>query len=594
MENELKKRAKFHRKRQKGLPALSTLNPNAGNVEYNVAMFNHMNTPTGGFTNNPISGPMGGDVSAGSMGESVSMNNEWMLIKNSKWYDPEGLGIEPKGEIICSGTEEECREVFSEFVVEARQKDRLYKEQAIKGHHRPMMGIEKLDAYSLVLNYPNAQAKDVYQLVQKKDNTVTETLNEATMTREQMISELHKAGKKFYFPKYTDGQIYNMYMKYVVNAPKAVDDTVSVEQEPEVFEEKPTCPDCGTRLTDGGYCPKCDDGEEDMNEMLTEGNNVSSQLTPALDFFLQDIAQIHGTINYNDIMNHKYTEEDIKKLRGLRKQWKEEAQYDSDETDTILSNIADEVASILKVSALEEARNPYFAPYGYRDAAKALNGKAPEYYYHLKEIEMDRGDGIKLAKYALRKGLPVMVDMNSDPDYPEFAIKGEYHWNDYFYPYPSAHEHDLVAWDGKMFIDEQLAKSVLKEEDDEVIVTDNISIIGQDVVLYYDSLTIIAYGPKRDVDDWDEWEVDTATAYTVDQSDIIDYLYTIATPEELPSDDISDEELEEFWNANLKKLLRKYQKNVLEHYYSEAAMEAEENYTEDLDDDFDMSTRSLF
>ena len=116
MENELKKRAKFHRKRQKGLPALSTLNPNAGNVEYNVAMFNHMNTPAGGFTNNPISGPMGGVVSApaasGGMGEALATKIE-----------------------------------------------------------------------------------------------------ESAMTREQMISELQKAGKRYYFSKYTDGQIYYMYMK---------------------------------------------------------------------------------------------------------------------------------------------------------------------------------------------------------------------------------------------------------------------------------------------------------------------------------------------------------------------------------------------
>ena len=109
----------------------------------------------------------------------------------------------------------------------------------------------------------------------------------------------------------------------------------------------------------------------------------------------------------------------------------------------------------------ENRWNPYFTPYGYRDAAKVLNGKAPEYYYHLKEIEMDRGDGVKLARYAMRKGLPVMVDKNSDPDYLEFAIKGEYHWNDYFYPYPTAHEEDLVAWDGKMFVENQLIEAEL-------------------------------------------------------------------------------------------------------------------------------------
>lgn len=67
--NELEKRAKFHKKRLKGLPRTS-LNTNAGNVEHNVAMFNHINSPAEGPSNNPISGPFGGDVGAG-MGEAI-------------------------------------------------------------------------------------------------------------------------------------------------------------------------------------------------------------------------------------------------------------------------------------------------------------------------------------------------------------------------------------------------------------------------------------------------------------------------------------------------------------------------------------------
>lgn len=63
--------AKKHRRKQKGLPALSKLNTNAGNVEHNVSMFNHMNTPTGGPTNNPVSGPFGENVSASSAGEGM-------------------------------------------------------------------------------------------------------------------------------------------------------------------------------------------------------------------------------------------------------------------------------------------------------------------------------------------------------------------------------------------------------------------------------------------------------------------------------------------------------------------------------------------
>ena len=53
--NELEQRAQKHKRKRKGLTG--TLNPDAGNVEHNVAMFNHMSTPTGGPSTNPC-GPM--------------------------------------------------------------------------------------------------------------------------------------------------------------------------------------------------------------------------------------------------------------------------------------------------------------------------------------------------------------------------------------------------------------------------------------------------------------------------------------------------------------------------------------------------------
>ena len=67
--DEWLKLVKKHKKRQKGLPALSTLNPNAGNVEHNINMFNMMNgssTPT----INPING---NTTSDGGCGECVAM-----------------------------------------------------------------------------------------------------------------------------------------------------------------------------------------------------------------------------------------------------------------------------------------------------------------------------------------------------------------------------------------------------------------------------------------------------------------------------------------------------------------------------------------
>lgn len=55
--NELEKRAKQHGKKSKGLSSHCKLNLDAGNVEHNVAMFNHMSSPSGGPSTNPC-GPM--------------------------------------------------------------------------------------------------------------------------------------------------------------------------------------------------------------------------------------------------------------------------------------------------------------------------------------------------------------------------------------------------------------------------------------------------------------------------------------------------------------------------------------------------------
>lgn len=292
-----------------------------------------------------------------------------------------------------------------------------------------------------------------------------------------------------------------------------------------------------------------DSSSEGIDESLNEGNSVSGKIPPALDSFLQDIAQMYETIDYGDIMDHDYTAEDLQKLAKLRGKFRREINYvDSDEdAAAVCEKIANDVAEILKSDNLDEAIdpskalevkknsdadvifygyqyknekpiefdppkelssdayrsevekiaaektklnpeaprgnryghehdfvfyalynrkneelnegrfNPYFTPYGYRAAAKVLNRTAPEYYWHLKEIEMDRGDGIKLANYALKKGLPVMLDKHSDPDYPEFYLKdgsSEYHWGDYFYTYgftnPDAT--DLVTYEGNLDI----------------------------------------------------------------------------------------------------------------------------------------------
>lgn len=52
------------------------------------------------------------------------------------------------------------------------------------------------------------------------------------------------------------------------------------EKEWETQKGYKTCDNCGTRLNDGGTCPKCDDGEEDMDESL--GKNSRAHSTKSL------------------------------------------------------------------------------------------------------------------------------------------------------------------------------------------------------------------------------------------------------------------------------------------------------------------------
>lgn len=79
--DEWMKLVKEVKKKQKGLPALTKIKTNAGNVEHNVAMFNKINSPIEGPSNNPISGPFGGDISCDSsaMGESITTHENLVL-----------------------------------------------------------------------------------------------------------------------------------------------------------------------------------------------------------------------------------------------------------------------------------------------------------------------------------------------------------------------------------------------------------------------------------------------------------------------------------------------------------------------------------
>lgn len=93
-----------------------------------------------------------------------------------------------------------------------------------------------------------------------------DSINEA-YSRPMLIHNIKKAGRNYNFDKYTDAQLYRIWLRLRSSAE---------EEQQQAFKDyhnskvNPTCDECGRRLTDGGHCPVCDDGEEDYYDELAE------------------------------------------------------------------------------------------------------------------------------------------------------------------------------------------------------------------------------------------------------------------------------------------------------------------------------------
>lgn len=107
--------------------------------------------------------------------------------------------------------------------------------------------------------------------------------------------------------------------------------------------------------------------------------------------------------------------------------------------------VLDTTSSNVESATSVEAGSGYGVPYGLSDVKKYLNGRL-EFYGN--EIEMDFGDGLKLAKYLKQQGKQV----NYCPSQETWSIPRDCHWGDcYFYPYEAnlAGCNDDMLWDGK-------------------------------------------------------------------------------------------------------------------------------------------------
>ena len=100
------------------------------------------------------------------------------------------------------------------------------------------------------------------------------------------------------------------------------------------------------------------------------------------------------------------------------------------------------------------------------------------------------------------------------------------------------------------------------------------------IELEYENISVTVYGEQRDIDDWDEWEVQTDWSYKVDRDEIEVLIFeNYISDEDLPGwDDMPEEEVEKFIKDNFDSLFEKYEKQIKEHYYDDAVEDAQERY----------------
>jgi hypothetical protein len=98
-------------------------------------------------------------------------------------------------------------------------------------------------------------------------------LDEACSNRQTWIDDLKRAGKNYNFNKYTDAQIYCMWQKIQKPIKKLIEPKHELDLDFDSVDLD-YC-ECGTRLSDAGFCPICDDGEEHFNEGIFDGAPVT-------------------------------------------------------------------------------------------------------------------------------------------------------------------------------------------------------------------------------------------------------------------------------------------------------------------------------
>lgn len=272
-------------------------------------------------------------------------NDEWAIIKTNDYYDPEGLDIKNKGDIIFRGDSYSCKDEFDEMVDEFKYKAQKERLSAQRGNHRPSIMIEKSTDDLLVIYYPNAQSKEYYQLVNIGGNSTNESYEDD------------------YYDDYEQAGIYGGDLTY--------------------------CPLCDRKLVrdeDGdSYCPNCKDDAHSLS-MKRRHLMKESKVSP-----LDRAVEIYTTVldPYGNLNSPFGNEEDyIEDLKDSFKN-KQYAEYFISEYEDDDDAKAQEFVSLLKnIHSIKEAVDPTKA----KEVKKNSDALAVLYGYKFRnepEVELE-------------------------------------------------------------------------------------------------------------------------------------------------------------------------------------------------------------
>jgi hypothetical protein len=107
-----------------------------------------------------------------------------------------------------------------------------------------------------------------------KSISINESFNDFG-DRHELISKIKALGKNYRFEKYSDEQLYNIWKKEL-RKKEEQDALAAYYSDKKAEAEKPRCELCDRILTDGGYCPVCDDGAEDLTESAIDEDSLKT------------------------------------------------------------------------------------------------------------------------------------------------------------------------------------------------------------------------------------------------------------------------------------------------------------------------------